>query len=164
MPEPEGKDLLGGFRTLGAVSARMHEHARRWRRPPSFRPGFMTALQARDYRKVSEVLLNTPGFAAPPESQALVRQMVFENERLWTVDRALMKGPAQPAAARLEAVSVPTLVLIGDKDEGQREHADALVTRVPNARIVRVPGGGHLLNLTSPKEFQAAVSAFLSGR
>ena len=37
MPEPEGKDLLGGFRTLGAVSARMHGHARHWSRPPSFR-------------------------------------------------------------------------------------------------------------------------------
>jgi Ser/Thr protein kinase RdoA (MazF antagonist) len=36
-PEPEGKDLLSGFRTLGAVSARMHGHARRWRQPPSFR-------------------------------------------------------------------------------------------------------------------------------
>ena len=37
MPEPEGKDLLGGFRTLGAVSARMHGHAQRWSPPPSFR-------------------------------------------------------------------------------------------------------------------------------
>ena len=37
MPEPEGKDLLGGFRTLGAVSARMHGHAKRWSPPPSFR-------------------------------------------------------------------------------------------------------------------------------
>ncbi len=37
MPELEGTDLLSGFRTLGAVSARMHGHARRWSRPPSFR-------------------------------------------------------------------------------------------------------------------------------
>lgn len=37
MPELEGKDLIGGFRTLGAVSAEMHGHARRWPRPESFR-------------------------------------------------------------------------------------------------------------------------------
>lgn len=37
MPELEGKDLLQGFRTLGAVSAQMHVHAQRWPRPPSFR-------------------------------------------------------------------------------------------------------------------------------
>ena len=131
---------------------------------PAFPPELMTAIQAREWRKVSEVLLTTPVFAAPPESQALVRQMVTENERLWTVDRALMKAQAQPASTRLESVRVPTLVLIGEKDEGQREHADALAARVPGAILTRVPNGGHLLNLTSPKEFQAAVTQFLSRR
>ena len=58
---------------------------------------------------------------------------------------------------------MPTLILIGENDVLQREHADVLAARVPGARIVRIPGG-HLLNLTSPKEFDAAVSAFLSGR
>ena len=28
--------MIAGFRTLGAVSARMHAHARAWRRPPAF--------------------------------------------------------------------------------------------------------------------------------
>ena len=37
MPQPEGKDLLRGFRTLGAVSAGMHRQAQRWQRPRSFR-------------------------------------------------------------------------------------------------------------------------------
>jgi Ser/Thr protein kinase RdoA (MazF antagonist) len=35
-PEPDGDDLVAGFVTLGAVSARMHAHARAWRRPPGF--------------------------------------------------------------------------------------------------------------------------------
>jgi pimeloyl-ACP methyl ester carboxylesterase len=52
--------------------------------------------------------------------------------------------------------------LIGENDEFQREPAELLAKRIPAARIVRIPGGGHLLNLTSPKEFQAAVSAFIS--
>jgi Ser/Thr protein kinase RdoA (MazF antagonist) len=30
-PDPEGDELAAGFRTLGAVSARMHRHARAWR-------------------------------------------------------------------------------------------------------------------------------------
>ena len=55
----------------------------------------MAALQARDYKKVTEVLLATSVFAAPPEHQALVRPMVTENDRMWTIDRALMKGPPQ---------------------------------------------------------------------
>jgi Ser/Thr protein kinase RdoA (MazF antagonist) len=35
-PDPEGDDVFDGFRTLGAVSARMHAHARVWRRPAGF--------------------------------------------------------------------------------------------------------------------------------
>ena len=36
IPDPEGDDAIAGFRTLGAVSARMHAHARAWRPPPGF--------------------------------------------------------------------------------------------------------------------------------
>ena len=130
-------------------------------RPP-FVDDMMAALQARDYNKVSEVLLATPVFAAPPESQALVRRMVTENERLWTVDPALIKGSLVPAVNRLEQVRVPTLILIGERDDLQREQAELLAKRVPRAKLVRVRGGGHLLNLTSPAEFENAVTAFLS--
>ena len=129
--------------------------------PLPFLPDLLAALKAGDYTKVSDVLLSTSVFAAPPEAQPLVRQMVTENDRLWTVKRELMLPP-KPAVDRLGSVRVPTLVLIGDKDEFQREAAELLAARIPGARIVRVPGGGHLLNLTSPKEFQAAVSAFLA--
>ena len=59
-------------------------------------------------------------------------------------------------------MKVPTLMLIGEKDEFQREPAELLAARIPGARIVRVPGGGHLLNLTSPKEFESAIAAFLT--
>ena len=125
-----------------------------------FAGDMMAALKARDYRKVAEVLLATSVFAAPPESQPLVRQMVTENDRLWTVPRELMQMP-KPAVDRLESVKVPALVLVGDKDEFQREPAELLASRIPGARLVVVPGGGHLLNLTSPKEFDAAIIGFL---
>ena len=36
MPDPDAHDLQPGFRTLGAVSARMHRHTRGWRRPDGF--------------------------------------------------------------------------------------------------------------------------------
>jgi Ser/Thr protein kinase RdoA (MazF antagonist) len=35
-PEPDGDDLAEGFKTLGAVSARMHAHARAWPAPSAF--------------------------------------------------------------------------------------------------------------------------------
>jgi pimeloyl-ACP methyl ester carboxylesterase len=121
----------------------------------------MAALQARDYKKASEVLLATPVFAAPPESQALVRQMVTENDRLWTVPPQMMRRPARPAADRLADIKIPTLVLIGEKDVYQQPHAQLLAKNVTGAKLVTVADGGHLLNLTSPSAFRAAVAEFL---
>jgi pimeloyl-ACP methyl ester carboxylesterase len=131
------------------------------RERPAFAGDLVKALQARDWAKAAEVLLATPVFAAPKESQALVRQMVTENDRLWTIPRELMIMPARIALDRLEQVRVPTLVLVGELDTMQREPAGLLGTRIPGARLVVIPGGGHLLNLTSPTEFEAAVAAFL---
>ena len=128
--------------------------------PLPFLGDMFAALKAGDYKKVSEVLLATSVFAAPPDAQPLVRQMVTENDGMWTVKRELMLAP-KPAVDRLASVRVPTLVLVGDKDEFQREPAELLAARIPGARLVVVPGGGHLLNLTSPKEFDAAIIAFL---
>ena len=87
------------------------------------------AIQAKDYRRVSEILLKSPVFAVAPESQALVRQMVTENERLWTVDRALMKLQP-PTYGRLDQVKVPTLVIVGENDVFQRDHAELIAARV----------------------------------
>jgi pimeloyl-ACP methyl ester carboxylesterase len=128
---------------------------------PPFVAELGAALKAGDFKKIPDILLATPVFAAPPDKQPLVRQMVVENDRLWTVNRALMQPP-KPAVDRLESVKVPTLVMIGDQDIWQREPAELLASRIPGAQIVRIKGGGHLLNLTSPVEFQSAVSAFLA--
>ncbi len=126
-----------------------------------FTADLVAALQQRDYKKAAEVLLATSVFAAPPSSQALVRQMVTENDRLWTVPRELVKAPERTAVDRLRNVGAPTLVLVGERDQFQREQADLLAAQVPGARLVVIPGGGHLLNLTSPDEFRAELTRFL---
>jgi 3-oxoadipate enol-lactonase len=131
------------------------------RERPAFAADLIAALKVRDYAKAGEVLLATPVFAVPPESQSLVRQMVMDNDRLWSVPPGFVKQPERPAIEQLEQVKVPTLVLIGEKDVLQREQADLLAKRIPGAKLVTIPGGGHLLNLTSPAEFQREVSAFL---
>ena len=151
MPERVDRIVLAGPAPSGYVNKVI----------PPFVADLGAALKAGDYKKIPDILLATPVFATQPEMQPLVRQMVTENDRLWTVNRALMQ-PSKPAMDRLESVRVPTLVMIGDQDIWQREPAELLAKRIPGARIVRVTGGGHILNLTSPKEFEAAVSAFLA--
>ena len=133
---------------------------------PKERPAFFTdliaALQARDFIKAQEVMLASPLFDVPTESRQLVRTMVTENGRLWTVPRELLKTPSRPAAERLKDVAVPTLVLVGERDlAAQREQAVVLERQLPGATLVVVPAGGHMLNLTSPEAFRSAVSSFL---
>ena len=132
---------------------------------PKSRPAFfgdlLSALKEKNYAKANEVMIASPLMAVPSEAQALVRDMITRNERLWTVSPALMK-PARPAADRLPELNIPTLVLIGDKDlDGIKEQAELIAARAPRATLTTVPGGGHLLNLTSPVAFEEAVSEFL---
>jgi pimeloyl-ACP methyl ester carboxylesterase len=126
-----------------------------------FTAALVAALQARDYAKAGEVLLASSVFAVPPESRPLVRQMVIENDRLWSVPREMVRPVEPPAIDRLNELKPPTLIMLGEQDMFQRAEAELLAKRVPGARLVVIPRGGHLLNLTSPEEFRAEVSRFL---
>jgi len=132
---------------------------------PKERPAFFTdliaALKAKDYKQANEVMIASPLMAVPADAQPLVRTMIVENERLWTVSPALLKR-APAAADRLPELKVPTLVLIGDKELASiKEQAHVIAARAPQATLTVVPGGGHLLNLTSPAAFEAIVTRFL---
>jgi pimeloyl-ACP methyl ester carboxylesterase len=118
-------------------------------------------LQARDYAKAGEVLLGSSVFAVPRKSQALGRQMVMENDRLWAIPREMVLQVERPAIDRLNELKLPTLIMLGELDLFQRESAELLARRIAGARFVVIPGGGHLLNLTSPEEFRAKVSQFV---
>jgi len=60
----------------------------------------------------------------------------------------------------LRRIAIPTLVVIGDRDE--RSDADELAALLPAGRYVRVPGG-HADAFTAP-EFAATIKAFLTDR
>ena len=63
---------------------------------------------------------------------------------------------------RLSAISVPTLVISGDKDVSTPwdGHGEILARGIPGARVVRLPAA-HLSNLERPRSFLAALVAFL---
>jgi 3-oxoadipate enol-lactonase len=135
------------------------------RERPAFAADLMAALQAGDTRRATEVMLATPVYASPPESRDLVRSMLIGNEPIWKLDRKLVLPPAVPALKRLEALKVPALVLVGERDlPAILEQAEMLGARAPRARVVRIAGGSHLVNLTSPGEFLRLTTEFLSAR
>jgi pimeloyl-ACP methyl ester carboxylesterase len=64
---------------------------------------------------------------------------------------------ATPDAA-LRQITTPTLVVVGDRDDGHAS-ADALAATLPSAQFTQVPGN-HFTALTGP-EFATAILAFL---
>jgi pimeloyl-ACP methyl ester carboxylesterase len=73
--------------------------------------------------------------------------------------------PAQidpPAAGRLESITAPTLLVLGEEDvDVQREIVDYIAQRVPGAEVLTLPEAAHLLPMERPAEFNLAVLNFL---
>jgi pimeloyl-ACP methyl ester carboxylesterase len=67
------------------------------------------------------------------------------------------------AAERLEEISVPTLVVVGDLDtERTLEAADLLAEKIVGAKKVVIPGTAHLPNMERPRQFNREVLSFLN--
>lgn len=57
----------------------------------------------------------------------------------------------------------PVLFLSGaESDYVQKGHRDRIKALFPNARFAKIPGAGHWLHAEKPREFEAAVAAFLT--
>lgn len=65
--------------------------------------------------------------------------------------------------ARLDEITSPTLVLVGDEDrETPPSYAAALAEGIPDARVRVVEGAGHLLPFDAVETFSRAVGDFIS--
>jgi 3-oxoadipate enol-lactonase len=64
---------------------------------------------------------------------------------------------------RLLEITAPTLVLTGDREAPYlRVMADAIAYAIPNSTRIVLGGGGHLINLSRPAEFNTAVLNYLT--
>ncbi|HKH87256.1 MAG TPA: alpha/beta fold hydrolase [Acidimicrobiales bacterium] len=61
----------------------------------------------------------------------------------------------------LPLVAVPTLVLVGEKDQPFLAAADYMAAKIPGAAKVVIAGAGHASNLDRPEEFDTAVASWL---
>jgi pimeloyl-ACP methyl ester carboxylesterase len=92
-----------------------------------------------------------------------IRDLAFDNLHELTMDESGARAIDPPAGTRLEEVAAPTLVLPAEHDPPwQRRMAEELAARIPNARLVRIPGTDHVANVRRSAEFDDAVLAFLA--
>jgi 3-oxoadipate enol-lactonase len=112
---------------------------------------------------VAEALL--PRLLAPdaaPDVVERVRAMMYRQSTVGVIS-ALHAMAARPSTtAQLAAIQVPTLVVTGAADGLiPGEEAALMAGSVPGARLVVLPGAGHLANLEAPGAFNAALREFL---
>jgi len=71
------------------------------------------------------------------------------------------QASAAELAPRLRHVVVPALVIVGAEDALSLGPSRVLARALPAARLVEVPGAGHVVNLAAPARFDAELAAFL---
>lgn len=63
---------------------------------------------------------------------------------------------------RLQTLMVPTLIMVGDEDEGCLDPGIFMKRKIPHAGLAVFPKSGHLINLEEPALFNALVMDFVS--
>lgn len=156
----DGEYDLGGYSLGGRIVVRILVHGARPGRAVVAGQGLakVSGPQGADAnRRVLTALVD--GSEIDPESAD--GRMAFWISKLDADPRALLHvldSLVPTPEEQLRAITVPTLVVIGDQDE--RSDADELAALLPNGHFARVPGD-HGGALTSP-EFIAAITDFLA--
>ena len=150
---------LGGL----APSGDAEEDAAFQRAEERFGP-IMAAYQSGEKEVALEQLREVWCSAQQGQSLKLVREMLRDNlTEVFTDTSARHSMPLDPpAATRLESVTAPTLLLLGEEDAEQMRYVVARIARGIRGSVREViPGADHLVNMSRPREFDRALREFL---
>jgi 3-oxoadipate enol-lactonase len=103
--------------------------------------------------------------AVDPELRAFVGTMQREAFELpeWDEEQAPEHELSPPASARLGELSCPVLVVVGDADDPAiLAVSERIAAEAPRARLVVLPGAGHMLSLEQPTEFRELLDEYLA--
>jgi len=123
------------------------------------------AWAAGNLEEATEQLRQLWASALTGDALKLFHTMVRDNAKEVFEDRSAQheRREGAPAAGRLSEVRVPTRILAGDRDNPAMPHlANYLGHGIPGAEVEIVPGADHLLNLSRPDAFDAALAGTLS--
>ena len=99
--------------------------------------------------------------------RAFLLQSLDMNERRWRLNLDVLESEMDKITGWKDLnrkANQPTLFLAGGcSDYVSQEGRNRAITFFPAARFAKIPGAGHWLHAEKPQEFEAVVSAFLSG-
>ena len=96
-------------------------------------------------------------------AEATIRRLIKQQTPVairGAIHRMMHRPDSSPLLAQ---VSVPTLVITGAEDEMiPVEESRRIAAAIGGAKLVIIPGAGHLANLEQPEAFNAALNGFLA--
>jgi 3-oxoadipate enol-lactonase len=106
----------------------------------------------------------TPG-QIDPDIRERVREMQLQAFTVPIPEDVEEQALTPSAIARLDEISVPTLIIVGDQDVADfLKIADILTAGITSAKKVVIPGVAHLPNMEKPQQFNRVVLGFLQGQ
>jgi pimeloyl-ACP methyl ester carboxylesterase len=128
--------------------------------------------EAREARDEAIELVRTQGVAAYVDK--MLPKLLSPSAPELTRNRARALGNQRPEAVitglqalrdrpdrrpELPEIAAPTVIVVGSEDAvTPPSEARAMAAAIPGARLVELPGAGHIANLESPEAFAAALS------
>jgi 3-oxoadipate enol-lactonase len=114
-------------------------------------------------RDMMPKLLGKTTHETKPDAEANVRRLIKQQSPAG-IRAAIHRMMHRPdSTALLAQVSVPTLVITGAEDEMiPVEESRRIASGIRGARLVIIPGAGHLANLEQPEAFNTALNEFLA--
>jgi pimeloyl-ACP methyl ester carboxylesterase len=131
----------------------------------NFSEQIMAAREQGDYEREVELRLqlwvdgrSRTSDQVDPQVRARAREMLMRRPGLQGEGQSL-----EPAAlGRLNEIEIPTLILVGDRDEANiATIADLLANNIRGAQKVIIPDTAHLPNMEKPEQFNRLVLEFL---
>jgi pimeloyl-ACP methyl ester carboxylesterase len=120
------------------------------------------ALKEGDLERAVDLLLRIWTPLGDSDVDRRIREIAMDNKHVDTLDWSVHQRLDPPAAGRLEEIAAPTLVILGDGDAAVMSAVvDKVVSGIPNARRVVMPGTDHVPNMRDPETFNRVVLEFL---
>lgn len=154
---------LGGFMSLSYNL----QHAERIRAlmlidtGPGFRNDAAREKWNAYARKHGDELLAKGEGALSSSSETRLQQQNFTGLR--NAAHGMLTQHSADVINSLPGIGVPTLVVVGDRDEPYLAASDYMASRIPGGRKVVIAEAGHASNIDQPADFNAAVIEFLNG-
>lgn len=128
---------------------------------------FADAIDARGLESAGAEFVWGPRSGFDPAAARWVKQGFLEHppHALAHILRQYLaeEPPLDALAGPLAALDRPALVVAGAEDTISLPACRELAERLPRAELVVIPDAGHVVNLSAPRAFDAAVAPFLDG-